>query len=107
MKRRAFMALLSGAAMGWPSAAPAQQLRVPTVGVLLSGNPDPEIFLKGFRDALREAGYIEGQNIRLEVRSGEGRASLLPGRAAELVRLKVDLIVASGLPALMAGGPAG
>ena len=75
---------------------------MPVIGVLLTGNADPEVFMKGFREALREVGYIDGQNIRLEVRSGEGRASLLPEKAAELVRLKVDLIVTSQTPAVLA-----
>ncbi|MGB8398777.1 ABC transporter substrate-binding protein [Bradyrhizobium sp.] len=75
---------------------------MPTIGVLLTGNPDPEIFLKGFREALREAGYADGQNIRLEVRSAEGNSSLLPEKAAELVGLKVDIIVASLTPAIQA-----
>jgi putative ABC transport system substrate-binding protein len=55
-----------------------------------------------FRQALREAGYIEGQNIRLELRSGEGKNNLLPERAAELVRLKVDIIVTSLTPTAQA-----
>jgi ABC-type uncharacterized transport system substrate-binding protein len=101
MKRRDFIAGVSGAAV-ISFVARAQQGRVPVVGVLLPGNADPAVFLKGFREALREAGYIDGQNIRLEVRSGEGRASLLPEKAAELVRLKVDLIVTSQTPAVLA-----
>ena len=101
MKRRDLITLLVGA-VGWPLVARAQQGKVPVVGVLLPGNADPEIFLKGFREALRDAGYIDGQTIRLEVRSGEGRASLLPEKAAELVRLKVDLIVTSQTPAVLA-----
>ena len=102
MRRREFITLLGGAAAVWPLAAAAQQARVPVIGVLLTGNPDPEIFLKGFREGLKEFGYIEGRSIRLEVRSAEGRASLLPERAAELVRLKVDLIVTSLTPAAQA-----
>jgi len=101
MKRRDFIAGVSGAAV-MSFVARAQQSKVPVVGVLLPGNTAPELFMKGFREALRQAGYIEGQNILLEVRSGEGRASLLPERAAELVRLKVDLIVTSQTPAVLA-----
>src|SRR5262249_1553608 len=100
MRRREFITLL-GAAAAWPLAAGAQA-KVPTVGVLLTGHPDPEVFLKGFRDSLREAGYIDGKNIRLEVRSAEGRAVLLPAKAAELVRLRVDVIVTSLTPAALA-----
>jgi putative ABC transport system substrate-binding protein len=105
MRRREFLAAL-GSAATWPLVARAQQGKVPVVGVLLPGNVDPEIFLKGFREALRDVGYIDGQNIRLEIRSGEGRASLLPEKAAELVRLKVDLIVTSQTPAVLAASQA-
>ena len=102
MRRRNFITFLGGAAAAWPLAARAQQAKVPTVGVLLTGNPDPEVFLKGFRDSLRDVGYIEGRNVRLDVRSAEGRTALLPERAAELARLKVDVIVTSLTPAAQA-----
>jgi putative ABC transport system substrate-binding protein len=101
MRRRQFMTLLGGAA-AWPLTARAQSAKMPTIGILLTGNPDPEVFLKGFRDALTEIGYIDGQNVRLEVRSAEGNSALLPGKAAELVSLKVDVIVASLTPAIQA-----
>ena len=91
-----------GAAVTWPLAVSAQTAKVSTIGVLLTGNPDPEIFLRGFRDALRMVGYTEGQNIRLEVRSAEGSSILLPQKAAELVDLKVDIIVAALTPAIQA-----
>ena len=102
MKRREFITLACGAAITWPLAVRAQTAKVPTVGVLLTGNPDPEIFLKGFRGALRGVGYTDGQNIRLEVRSAEGKSVLLPQKAAELVGLKVDIIVAVLTPAIQA-----
>lgn len=94
MQRRQFIAL-AGAAACWPRAAYSQAGKVPVIGILLSGNPDPAIYVKGFREALAEAGYVEGQNVRLEVRSAEGKTALLSERAAELVRLKVDVIVTS------------
>jgi putative ABC transport system substrate-binding protein len=102
MQRRDFIRLLGGAAAAWPFAAHAQPAKVPTIGVLLTGNPDPEVFLKVFRDALQGIGYTDGQNIRLEVRSAEGNSGLLPEKAADLVRLKVDVIVASLTPAIQA-----
>jgi putative ABC transport system substrate-binding protein len=102
MKRREFIALAGGAAAAWPLAARAQQTRLPTIGVLLTGNPYARVFLEGFRQSLRESGYIDGQNIRLEVRSAEGKAELLPKMAAELVRLKVDVIVTSLTPTAQA-----
>jgi putative tryptophan/tyrosine transport system substrate-binding protein len=101
MRRREALVLL-GSVAAWPLAARAQQAKRPIVGILLTGNPAPEVFLKSFREALRDAGYIESQNIQLEVRSAEGRAALLPEKAAELVRLKVDVIVTSLTPAALA-----
>jgi putative ABC transport system substrate-binding protein len=101
MTRRRFLGVAAGAAASWPLRAHAQQPRLPVIGVLLpAGNPEPEAFLKGLREGLNEYGYVEGQNIRLELRSAE--ASLLPARAAELVRLKVDVIVTSLTPAAQA-----
>jgi putative ABC transport system substrate-binding protein len=101
MKRREFV-LLGGAAALWPRVAFAQAGKVPVIGILLSGNPDPAIFVKGFREALAEAGYVEGHNFRLEVRSAEGKTGLLAERAAELVHLKVDVIVTSLTPTALA-----
>jgi putative tryptophan/tyrosine transport system substrate-binding protein len=99
MKRRDFITLV-GVAAGWPLVARAQKL--PTIGVLILGDPAPELFLKALRNGLREVGYTEGQNIRLEIRTAEGRPDLLPEKAAELVRLKVDIIVSFQTPPSMA-----
>jgi putative ABC transport system substrate-binding protein len=73
---------------------------VPRIGVLLVGNREP--FWSLFRDGLRDLGYIEGQNITFEFRSGQGKLQALPDLAAALVRLKVDIIVASETPAVQA-----
>src|SRR5262249_40612337 len=70
-----------------------QQSKLPKIGVLVAGNPDPAPFWRLFREALRDLGYIEGQTILYEFRSAGGKANLLPELAAELVRLKVDIIV--------------
>jgi putative tryptophan/tyrosine transport system substrate-binding protein len=102
MQRREFITLAYGAAIMCPLVVHAQMAKVPTIGVLLTGNPDPETFLKGFRGALRDIGYTDGQNIRLVVRSAEGKSILLPEKAAELVALKVDVIVAALTPAIQA-----
>ena len=88
MKRRQFIALIGGAAVGWPLAVRAQQPKVPTVGVLVVGAPGSEQFWQLFREGMRELGYVEGQNVRFEFRSDEGKASRLPELAADLVRLK-------------------
>jgi putative ABC transport system substrate-binding protein len=97
--RREFIAALGGAAVTWPHAARAQQpANVPTIGVLVLGTPEPEPFLNALRDGLRDIGYIEGRNIRLDIRTAEGKSDLLPVKAAELVRLKVDIIVTFQTP---------
>ena len=93
MRRREFITLLAGATATWPLTARAQQTKVPKVGVLVAGKPDPGPFWKLFREGLRDLGYIEGQTILFEFRSAEGNAGLLPELAADLVRLKVDIIV--------------
>ena len=89
-----------GGAAAWPLAARAQQTKMPRLGVLLVGNREP--FSRLFWEGLRELGYIDGQNIQIEFRSAEGKLNLLPELAAELVRLKVDIIVASEMPSVQA-----
>src|SRR5260221_2750670 len=93
MGRGEFIGLLGGAGVVRPLAAHAQQPKMPTIGALVIGNTDPEEFWRVFRQGLRDLGYVEGQNIRFEFRSAEGQANRLPELAAELVRLKVDVIV--------------
>ena len=100
MKRREFITLLGGAAAAWPLAARAQHARVFTLGVLTLPNPEP--LLMALREGLRDAGYVEGDNLRLEIRSAAGRPDLQLEKAAELVRLKVDLIVTFFTPTALA-----
>ena len=102
LKRREFLTLLGGAAAAWPLATRAQQPKVPTIGALVIGNISPEEFWREFRQGLRDLGYIEGQNIRFEFRSAEGHLDRLPELAAELVRLKVDIIVTWFTPTALA-----
>ncbi len=102
MRRREFMALLGGAAATWPLAARAQQSKVARIGVLYIGLADAESFKKELRDGLRELGYVEGQNIAFEFRSAEGKLDRLPELASELVRLKVEVIVALYVPSALA-----
>ncbi len=84
-----------------PSAAEAQQpARVPRVGVLAYG-AGPEV-VDRFREGLRQLGYVEGQNIAIEIRNAEGKSERLPGLATDLVRLKVDIIVSQGSTATRA-----
>jgi putative ABC transport system substrate-binding protein len=86
LHRREFITLIGGAAVAWPLAARAQQPKVPTIGALVIGNINPEMFWREFRQGLRDLGYVEGQNIRFEFRSAEGHLDRLPELAAELVR---------------------
>src|SRR5262245_39914145 len=101
MKRREFVALLSGATAGWPLAAHAQQgERTRRIGVLVSGpadNPGVKLRLTAFRQRLLELGWSEGRNLRIEYRLGAlGDAELTRKYAAELVALAPDVIFASG-----------
>jgi putative ABC transport system substrate-binding protein len=105
MKRRAFMSLLGGAAAAWPLAAraPQQAERVRRIGMLENVSPALNAAqLDAFRKGLRELGYVEGQTYAIEYRSADGYANRLPELAAELVRLRVDLVVVRGTPAAIA-----
>src|SRR6266542_673884 len=100
--RRQFIGLVVGAALAWPLATRAQQSKVTRIGALYIGIADADSFKKELREGLRELGYIEGQNIAFEFRSAEGKLDQLPRLAAELVRLKVDVIVALYVPCALA-----
>jgi putative ABC transport system substrate-binding protein len=93
VRRRDFLACLAAVAAGWPRAGTAQPNHVPTIGILLHGSE--RIIPQVLTQTLREIGYVDGQNVRLEVRSAEGDAQRLPGLAAEFVSRNVDLIVAT------------
>ena len=101
MRRRDFVLLLSGAT-AWSLAARAQPAKVARIGVLYIGLADAESFKKELREGLRELGYTEGQNVAFEFRSAEGKLDRLPELASELVRLKVDVIVALYVPCALA-----
>jgi putative ABC transport system substrate-binding protein len=94
MRRREFIPLLGSALLASPLRAGAQSARMPTVALLALGNPNPDRFLRSVTESLRTLGYRDGQSMRLEFRSAGGQASALPDAAAELVRRKVDVIVA-------------
>jgi putative tryptophan/tyrosine transport system substrate-binding protein len=102
MRRRTFISIVGGAA--WPLAVRAQQAgKVPRIGFLGVGSPSTfAARLEGFRQGLRDFGYIEGATITIEYRWAEGRYERLPELAAELVRSKVDLIVTHSTPGSLA-----
>ena len=99
--RRRFMGALAGTLLAAPLAAEAQQAgKVHRIGYLTGGlSTDRPHLIEAFRQGLRELGWVEGQNIIIEYRYAEGRFDRLPDLAAELVRLKVDIIVAVATPA--------
>jgi putative ABC transport system substrate-binding protein len=101
MKRREFIAL-GGGAFAWSLVALAQQRTVTTIGVLVRDAPGWQRFWQLFPENMRQLGYIEGQNIRFEFRSDQGDLNRMSELAAELVRLKVDVIVTWFTPAATA-----
>src|SRR5436305_7490901 len=99
---RYVVTLIGSVAVIWPLATRAQQSTVARIGAFYLGIADAETFRTGLREGLRELGYVEGRDIAFEFRSAEGRLDRLPELAAELVRLKVDVIVALYVPCALA-----
>ena len=96
MKRREFFTLIGGAVAFRPFAARAQQAAMPMVGFLSSRSPEEAaVHTAAFRQGLREAGYVEGQNIAIAFRWAEGNYDRLPALAQELVGLRVSAILAA------------
>ena len=104
--RRQVVILVGAVVLGAPLTSFTQQqpAKIPRIGYLQpivpQNNSSP--FLEAFRQGLRELGYVEGKNVQLEIRWGEGKLEQLPALAAELVRLKVDVIVAVSSPCVVA-----
>jgi putative ABC transport system substrate-binding protein len=98
MRRREFIACLGSAALAAPRVVGAQS-RIARIGVLLVSGPE---FMGPYREALRDLGYVESKTVQFEVRSADGQRDRLPQLASELVRSKVDIIIASLTPAVTA-----
>jgi putative tryptophan/tyrosine transport system substrate-binding protein len=97
--RREFISALGGAAVAWPLAASAQQPALPVVGFLGSRSANGSAHLvTSFHQGLKETGYVDGQNLVMEIRWAEGHYDRLPEMAADLVRRQVAVIAATGSP---------
>src|SRR5271165_4345001 len=101
MRRREFITLLGGAAVAWPLAARAQQPKVWRIGFLAAVPPTP-VILSAFRDSLRGRGYVEGQNLSIDVRWPQGTFEHDPSPVAKLINSNVDVIVAWATPTVIA-----
>src|SRR5207247_2995409 len=95
IKRREFITLLGGAVAAWPLRARAQQPALPVIGVLDGQSFDPHL-MTAFREALKDAGYIEGRNVAIYFRSADGQTERLVTLAGDIVGRRVAVIVTTG-----------
>jgi putative tryptophan/tyrosine transport system substrate-binding protein len=103
MRRREFITLLSGVAVGWPLAALAQQAAVPVIGFLDERSPDAMgVRLREFHEGLKETGFVDGDNVSILYRFAEDKTDRLAGLAADLVQRNVTVIATAGSPAAFA-----
>jgi len=103
MRRRHFISLCGSLAAAWSLAARAQEPKIPVIGYLSSKTPTTEAgIVNAIRQALAEAGFVDGRNLAITYHWSEGDYDLLPGLAAAIVRDKVSVIIASSLPATLA-----
>jgi putative tryptophan/tyrosine transport system substrate-binding protein len=93
MRRREFIAFIGSTAVAWPLVARAQQSAMPVVGLLDQRSPDELTDrLRGFRQGLRDSGFVEGRNVAIDYRWAENKLDRLPDLAADLVRRQVAVI---------------
>ena len=102
MNRRTFIALLGGAAAVWPLGARTQPGKTPRVGYLRSGTPTNDPYRESFVRGMHDLGYVEGRNIAFEFRQYGDDIGSIPSLISDLLRAKVDIIVAAGTPAIRA-----
>jgi putative ABC transport system substrate-binding protein len=97
MRRRDLIAMLGGGAMVWSCAVRAQRMAMPLIGWLDDLSPEDESrHVASFQDGMRETGYVEGRNLKIEYRWARSQLDRLPALCAELVKLRVDVLVAAG-----------
>jgi len=102
VNRRELLVAIAGGLILSPEGAAQQPSRVPVVGMLITHPPVTDPVVEALRTGLRQHGYEDGRNVRLEVRTASGQLERVPALAEELVRLKVDVIVLANEPALRA-----
>jgi len=103
MRRRDFIKVMAGSAVAWPLAARAQQTLLPVIGFLSTVSPNVfALRLRAFHQGLKEAGYVEGQNVEIEYQWAEEQSNRLPALAAELVQRRVAVITAGGTASALA-----
>src|ERR1700722_19530452 len=97
MRRRDFLRMVSGASIAWPLAVQAQNAKMPVIGLLTLANL-PDWAMNAIRAGLDDAGFVEGRNLIMVVRSAEGQFDRLPALAADLANSGVKAILATGSP---------